>query len=97
MLDHTDHIGYLLQYLMLELLHCCIVHIDGAGVTLQYQIMDSSQKIIWVTFQSETIGNSLYRRMADLQRNKIKLIRYTPPWAYNRSKDLEIKTRIARE
>ena len=52
---------------------------------------------MWVMFEIESIFNSLYRRQVDLQRNNLKLIHSMSPWAYDRSKDLEIKIRLSRE
>ena len=43
-----------------------------------------------VTFNDELTVKALYKRNADLQRRdeKIRLLRYTPHWAYKRNKKL---------
>ena len=52
---------------------------------------------LWVTFDSETIVNTLYMAQSKLGNNNIKLLKFTPPWIYNRNRELEILCRKARE
>ena len=55
------------------------------------------QNIMWVTFDSESPALALYQRQADLGRNNIRLIRYTPHWVYLRNRELEIQCCLASE
>ena len=52
---------------------------------------------LWLTFQSESTVNSLFVAQAQLARNNIKLFKFTPPWIYERNRELEILCRKARE
>ena len=52
---------------------------------------------MWVFFNDELVVRSLYKRQADLERNNIRLIKYIPPWIYERNKQLEIYCRMERD
>ena len=41
------------------------------------------QNILWVKLKHEGVVNCLYRILATLQRDGVKLLQYTPNWAYN--------------
>ena len=45
---------------------------------------------LWVTFDSEQIVNSLFMAQAQLSNNTVKLLKFTPPWIFNRNRELEI-------
>ena len=55
------------------------------------------KNIMWVKFQDEIIVKRLYWNQADFKNDRIKLLKYTPNWAYERNKQLEIRCRLARE
>ena len=50
----------------------------------------AEKEILWVEFTHEQVVQDLFRRQAHLHRNKVKLIKYVPHWAYQRNKALEI-------
>ena len=52
--------------------------------------------MLWVTFKDEFVVKALFRRLAELGNSNIRLLKYIPPWAYERNKELEILTRHAR-
>ena len=56
-----------------------------------------NMNMMWVTFNDEFLVKALFQRQAELENNRIRLIRYTPPRAYERNRELEIQTRLARE
>ena len=56
----------------------------------------ADKEILWVEFAHEQVVQDLFRRQAKLHRNKVKLIKYVPHWAYQRNKGLEINCRLAR-
>ena len=55
------------------------------------------RNILWVTFPSEHYVNTLFRFQAELGNPKIKLLKYTPPWCFERNRELEILCRMQRE
>ena len=62
--------------------------------TTKYSI---ERRILWLTFDDENIVKALRVSQAQLERNNIRLLDYTPPWAHERKKTLEIKCRLKRE
>ena len=46
------------------------------------------KQILWVELEEEHIVQDLYRRLAILSRDRIKLFKYVPFWAYQRNKAL---------
>ena len=41
--------------------------------------------------------SSIFKRQAELGRENIRLLKYIPPWCYDRNKELEILCRLERE
>ena len=60
-------------------------------------IKDSYNDILWLTFNNEQIVRALYRRLADLGNKRIRLIKFVPPWAFERNREIETQCRMARE
>ena len=55
------------------------------------------RSILWVSFPSESLVSSIFKRQAELGRPNIRLLKYIPPWCYDRNKELEILCRLERE
>ena len=49
--------------------------------------------ILWLTFNNEQIVRALYRRLADLGKKRIRLIKFVPPWAFERNREIERQSR----
>ena len=41
--------------------------------------------------------SSIFKRQAEIGRERIKLLKFIPPWSYERNKELEILCRLERE
>ena len=57
----------------------------------------SERNILWVTMPDENLISSIFKRQAEIGRERIKLLKYIPPWSYERNKELEIQCRLERE
>ena len=57
----------------------------------------SERNILWVTMPDESLISSIFKRQAEIGRERIKLLKYIPPWSYERNKELEIQCRLQRE
>ena len=55
------------------------------------------RNILWVTLPDENLVSSIFKRQAEIGRESIKLLKFIPPWSYNRNKELEISCRLERE
>ena len=55
------------------------------------------RNILWVTLPDENLVSSIFKRQAEIGRERIKLLKYIPPWSYERNKELEILCRLERE
>ena len=55
------------------------------------------RNILWVTFPEENLVSSIFKRQAEVQSDRIKLLKYIPSWCYERNKELEILCRMERE
>ena len=45
----------------------------------------------------ENLISSIFKRQAELGRERIRLLKYIPPWCYDRNKELEILCRLERD
>ena len=55
------------------------------------------RNILWLTLPEENLVSSIFTRQAEIRRERIKLLKYIPPWSYERNKELEILCRLERE
>ena len=55
------------------------------------------RNILWLTLPDENLVSSIFKRQAEIGREKIKLLKYIPAWCYERNKELEILCRMERE
>ena len=55
------------------------------------------RNILWVTFLNENYVSSIFKRQANIGRPNVRLLKYIPPWCYERNKELEILCRLERE
>ena len=53
-------------------------------------------QILWITLDDEWKVKRLFMRMAEVQREKARVIKYTLFWAFNRNRELETKYKVAR-
>ena len=57
----------------------------------------SERNILWVKMTDENLISSIFRRQAEIGRERTRLLKYIPQWFYKRNKELEILCRIERE
>ena len=57
----------------------------------------SKRNILWVSMLDENLISSIFKRQAELGRERIRLLKYIPPWCYDRNKELEILCRLERD
>ena len=55
------------------------------------------RNILWVSFPNENLVSSIFKRQAEIGRPNVRLLKYIPPWCYERNKELEILCRLERE
>ena len=55
------------------------------------------RNILWVSFPNENLVSSIFKRQAEIGRPNVRLLKYIPPWCYDRNKELEILCRLERE
>ena len=55
------------------------------------------RNIMWITLPDENLVTSIFRRQVEICRERIRLLKYIPPWCYERNKELEILCRLERE
>ena len=55
------------------------------------------RNILWLTLLDVNLLSSIFKRQAEIGRERIKLLKYIPQWCYERIKELEILCRLERE
>ena len=56
-----------------------------------------NRNVLWVTFLDKNLVSSIFKIQAELEREKIRLLKYIPHWCYERNKELEIICKLERE
>ena len=55
------------------------------------------RNILLGTMPGENLVSYIFKRQAEIGRERFRLLKYIPPWCYDRNKELEILCRLERE
>ena len=92
--DHYLEISSFSIYFCLQNL---LLGINLSLPELHCPLSSQERNILWVSFPNKNLVSSIFKRQTEIGRPNVRLLKYIPPWCYDRNKELEILCRLERE